>query len=109
VMINWITGLLLVLVIFMACVLAVRKLRGGPLTGPEKLRVVGALALGMREKIILLQVGKKQVLLGVSPGRIQTLHVLEGDDCLADDTRAALLDGSFSQKLMQAMKARSDA
>ena len=60
-----------------------RKLSGISAGGTEKMRIVGGLSLGMREKVILLQVGKKQLVLGVTPGRIDALHVLEGDDCLS--------------------------
>ncbi len=41
------------------------------------LRILGGVSMGTRERIVLLQVGKQQLLVGVAPGRIQTLHVLE--------------------------------
>lgn len=41
------------------------------------LRVLGGLSMGNRERVVLLQVGETQLLLGVAPGRVQTLHVLE--------------------------------
>ncbi len=41
------------------------------------LKIIGGLSMGSREKIVLLQVGKEQLLLGISPGRINTLHVLD--------------------------------
>lgn len=46
----------------------------GPLNG--KLKVLGAISLGARERAVLVQVGEQQILLGVAPGRVQTLHVL---------------------------------
>lgn len=107
-MLNWSIGLLMVLCIFFLCIWGMRKLNGISVNGAEKMRVVGGLSLGMREKVILLQVGKKQLILGVTPGRIDTLHVLEGDDCLVKEESAAVESG-FAQKLMQAMKGRSDA
>jgi len=41
------------------------------------LRVLGGLSMGTRERVVLVQVGETQLLLGVAPGRVQTLHVLE--------------------------------
>ena len=106
----WSMGLLVVLSVFFLCVWGVRKLNGLTVGGAEKMRVVGGLSLGMREKVILLQVGRKQLLLGVTPGRIETLHVLEGDDCLMKEENASLTaDTGFAQKFLQALKARSDA
>jgi flagellar protein FliO/FliZ len=41
------------------------------------LRILGGLSMGSRERVVLIQVGETQLLLGVAPGRVQTLHVLE--------------------------------
>ncbi len=110
-MLHWSVGLLIVLSIFFLCAWGVRKLSGITVGGgSEKMRIVGGLSLGMREKVILLQVGKKQLILGVTPGRIDTLHVLEGDDCLNREEPSAMnVDTGFAQKLMQVMQGRSDA
>ncbi|WP_340123073.1 flagellar biosynthetic protein FliO [Methylobacter svalbardensis] len=106
---HWGVGLLIVLAIFFLCVWGMRKLSGISVNGAEKMRVVGGLSLGMREKVILLQVGKKQLILGVTPGRIEALHVLEGDDCLNSEPSPSMArDSGFAQKLMQVMKGRSD-
>jgi flagellar protein FliO/FliZ len=106
----WGIGLLIVLMVFFLCVWGVRKLGGLTVSSAEKMRVVSGLSLGMREKIVLLQVGKKQLVLGVTPGRIETLHVLEGDDCLLKEEIAPMTsENGFAQKLLQAMKPRSDA
>jgi flagellar protein FliO/FliZ len=108
--VQWSLGLLVVLGIFFLCIWVVGKLGRMNAAGADKMRVVGGLSLGIREKIILLQVGKKQLVLGVTPGRIQTLHVLEGDDCLAGgDTGNSSGKSLFAQKLMQAIKSRPDA
>ena len=107
-MLNWSVGLFVVLCIFFLCIWGMRKLNGISVNGAEKMRVVGGLSLGMREKVILLQVGKKQLILGVTPGRIDALHVLEGDDCLVKD-EPSVMESGFAQKLRQVMKGHSDA
>ncbi|MDD5579450.1 MAG: flagellar biosynthetic protein FliO [Methylobacter sp.] len=110
-MISWSMGLLIVLSLFFLCVWGMRKLTVLSVNGAEKMRIVGGISLGMREKVILLQAGKKQLILGVTPGRIQTLHILEGDDCLLKEEplTSAQETGGFAKKLMQVMKGRSDA
>jgi flagellar protein FliO/FliZ len=106
----WGMGLLIVLGVFFVCVWAVRKLNGSTVNDSERMRVVGGLSLGLREKVILLQVGKKQLVLGVTPGHIETLHVLENDDCLArDGTFPSVAGTGFAQKLMLATKVNPDA
>jgi len=108
-MLHWSVGLLIVLGIFFLCVWGMRKLGGITVNGAGKMRVVGGLSLGMREKVILVQVGKKQLILGVTPGRIDTLHVLEGDDCLnSSESESSGKDSGFSAIVAQVMKGRSN-
>lgn len=51
---------------------AARAARGGP-----ALNVKGGLALGNRERLLWVQAGETHLLLGVSPGSVQTLHVFD--------------------------------
>jgi len=105
----WVIGLLIVLSIFFVCVWALRKLNNSTANDSEKMRVVGVTPLGLREKVVLLQVGKKQLVLAITPGRIETLHVLEGDDCLSKDpTMTTETSSGFAQKLLQAISARPE-
>lgn len=107
---GWILGLMIVLAVFFLCVWGMRKLTGLNPNNAEKMRVVGGLSLGMREKILLVQAGRKQLILGVTPGRIQTLLVLEGDDCLSHEEKGkGPVKSGFALKLVEAIKARSDA
>jgi flagellar protein FliO/FliZ len=40
------------------------------------LRVVASLTVGQRERAVVVQVGDRQLLLGVAPGRVELLHEL---------------------------------
>ena len=42
-----------------------------------QLKVICGVSIGPRERVIVVQVGSTQLVLGVAPGRVQTLHVLE--------------------------------
>lgn len=70
-------SLLLVLGIVFAAAWATRRLRGFGRFGNSSLQVVTDLAVGAKERVVLVQVGKQQLLLGVAPGRVSTLHVLD--------------------------------
>lgn len=52
---------------------------GHPMVGGNTvaMRVLGGLSVGQRERVVLVQVGERQVLLGVSPGRVCALSTLE--------------------------------
>ncbi|PKM11718.1 MAG: flagellar biosynthetic protein FliO [Gammaproteobacteria bacterium HGW-Gammaproteobacteria-3] len=106
---QWGAGLAVVLMLFFICVWAVRKINGMSAIGGARLRIVAGLSLGLREKVVVLEVGKKQLLLGVTPGRIETLLVLDEAECLTrDNPHPVSKDSSFAQKLMQVMKGRFD-
>ena len=70
-------GLLVVLAIIGGAAWGFKRF-GNFQTGVQgKLKVVGGISLSTRERVVLLQVGDKQLVVGVTPGHIQTLHVLD--------------------------------
>lgn len=74
-------GLFLVLALFMACAWLMKRTQGGFLAASKEMKTLGAMSLGTREKAVLVEVEGQKLLLGVSPGRVTTLHVFEqGDD-----------------------------
>jgi len=99
---NWAASLIVVLAIFLFCVWVIRKTQHLSTAQGQTLKVVTGLALGMREKLVLVQVGEKQILLGVTPGRIEKLLILEGDAQLKSDSTPTA--GAFAKKLAQVMK-----
>jgi len=70
-------SLLLVLALVVGLAWLARRLNGGRLAAGRNLRLVGGLSLGSRERIMVVEVGEVQLVLGVAPGRVQTLHVLD--------------------------------
>jgi len=51
------------------------------------LRALESIAIGMKERVVLVQAGEKQLLIGVAPGNVRTLHVF--DEAIAPTTQAA--------------------
>jgi len=58
----------------------------------------------------LLQVGEQQLLLGVAPGRVQTLHVLEQPLEQPTTARGAKrsTDGAFADRLRRVMQQQDE-
>lgn len=100
---NWSLGLIVVLSVFFACVWMMRKMGALPMQTKENMQVVGGLSLGMREKLVLVQVGKKQLVLAITPGKIDNLLVLEGEDQLFKEKPGDTEKSDFSGKLKQIM------
>ena len=69
--------------------------------GNRQLKVIATLPLSTRERVALIQVGEKQILLGVAPGRVSLLEsfdkpVIEPEEDVE----------SFADKLKKSMEAR---
>ncbi|MCD5993015.1 flagellar biosynthetic protein FliO [Pseudomonas sp. CDFA 602] len=70
-------GLLLVVgLIFVLAWVMRRVQRAGP-NNSQVIELVSSRAIGPRDRLVLVQVGNEQVLLGISPGSITPLHVLK--------------------------------
>ena len=72
-----------------------------------QLKVLGAISLGTREKAVLIQVGDQQLLLGVTPQQINTLHTL-AEPLPVRDTHTKPAD-SFAERLKQMMQQRGNS
>ncbi len=91
-------GLLLVIgLIFMLAWLLRRVQQIGPRSN-QVIKLLANQALGPRERLVLVQVGNEQVLLGLSAGRITPLHVMKEPVHLADAEPAT---PEFAQRLME--------
>ncbi len=66
----------LVLAIIFIAAWLVRRMRTFNRVAPGAIEILADVALGTKERAVLLQVGKQQLLVGVAPGRVSTLHVL---------------------------------
>ncbi|WP_412479190.1 flagellar biosynthetic protein FliO [Azonexus sp. IMCC34839] len=53
-----------------------RKLAGERRFGNQAIKIVGGIALGPRERVMLLEIGEEWLVVGVIPGQIRTLHRL---------------------------------
>ncbi len=69
-------GLLFVLALMVAALWALRRVQPGVAAGGVNFRVLATLPLGPRERLLLIQVGGQQLLLGAGPQGVRTLHVL---------------------------------
>ncbi|WP_352160626.1 flagellar biosynthetic protein FliO [Pseudomonas brassicacearum] len=92
-------GLLLVLgLIFFLAWLLRRVQQAGPAGKGQVIDIVGTRALGPRDRLVLVQVGNEQILLGLSPGTITALHVLKEPVQVPSAEQAS---PEFAQRLME--------
>ena len=101
--VQMIIGLVVVLILVFAIAWLLRRVGGVSLTGGGALKVISGMSMGARERVVLLQVGEEQLLLGVSPGRVQTLHVLEKP---IEVEQSAISTSMFADKLAEVIKGK---
>jgi flagellar protein FliO/FliZ len=106
---QWLFALLIVLAIFGGLVWLLRKSGNLTFANKSQLAVVAGLSLGMRERLVLVKVGEKQLLLGVTHGRMEKLMVLEGDQRIFLEPENSNELGLFAQKLKQVMQGKANA
>ena len=107
-------GLLLVVALVFAAAWGVRRFGRLPTAGSGTLQLLGGIAVGQRERVVLIKAGNERLLLGVAPGRVQMLHTLVGEtreppESAAADEPGALpvprgAEDSFQHKLRGLLK-----
>jgi len=70
-------GLILVLILIVGLAWLYRRVGHLPAGGKGMMRVAGGLSLGSRERVVVVEIENQRLVLGVSPGRVQTLYVLD--------------------------------
>ncbi len=97
-MLNMVMGLVIVITLILGLAWAVRKYGRLPANNQIEMKVLGGLSLGTRERAVLVEIEGKRLLLGVAPGRVETLHVMDAKE----NTRT-----EFNKNLTEAMEAKS--
>ena len=82
-------GLAVVLALLGATAWVSRRFRVGAGMRGGLIEVISGLSLGARERVVLIRVGGDQVLVGVSPSGMRTLHVLNQTQTTTASTRPA--------------------
>ncbi len=82
-----------VILLLIAVLVILKRFNGVSASLGGDMRVVSSVSVGQRERAVLVQVGEQQMLLGVGPGNVRTLHVF--DEPAVSSTAAA--SPSFSE------------
>ncbi|MDD5241204.1 MAG: flagellar biosynthetic protein FliO [Sulfuricella sp.] len=85
-----------------------RRLSPGQMGAGGVVRVIGGVALGPKERLVLVEIGETWLVLGVAPGQVNTLHTLTKPEGGVRATEAASpgVEHGFSVWLKKAMQGR---
>lgn len=70
-------GLFAVLLLIGVIAWVVRRMPGLTRSADGSMRVIAGIPVGQRERILLVEVGDEQLVVGVAPGRVELLHHLQ--------------------------------
>ena len=83
-----------------------RRFAPGQNIAGSAMRVVGGVAVGPKERIVLVEVGETWLVVGVAPGQVNALHTLPKQNHNAAVELPAMEQKNFSAWLRQAMQSR---
>ncbi|MFK7733974.1 MAG: flagellar biosynthetic protein FliO [Pseudomonadales bacterium] len=94
---NLVISLILVVALIFACIWVIKRLSNLNQAAGNHLNTIASLSLGTRERIVLVQVGDQQVLIGVAPGRVSKLQTFS--EPVIDVNSLASSKNDFSSQL----------
>ena len=97
-LVQLLLGLLLVIGLIFVLAWVMRRVQQIGPRGGQVIKLVASQALGPRDRLLLVEVGGEQLLLGLSAGRITPLHVLK-EPVASTDSQPATPE--FAQRLME--------
>ncbi len=99
--IQMILGLLFIVLLIFALAWLMRRMGRMQSVMGGCMKLLGGVSLGQRERAVLVQVGETQMLLGVAPGSVRTLHVFDKPVVTTAEPAAG---DSFADKLNAVLK-----
>ena len=107
---QMVLGLAVVIGLLLATLWLIKRL-SMPRGATAGLKVLGAVAVGQRERVVLVEIAGQVLVLGVTPGSVRTLHTLPLEAIRAEPAAATAGNaaGEFSGWLRQSLERRRDA
>jgi flagellar protein FliO/FliZ len=90
-------SLLLVSACLFGLVFLLKRMNHLPANERKSIRVLSSVKVGSREKIMLVEAGERQILVGVTPGSIRTLYAFGG--AVGEDSAASSGNADFASMM----------
>ncbi len=103
-LISLVVSLVLVLLVFFMLAWVMKRLQYGARGAGGAIRVISDMPLGPKERVVLVEVGGTQLLLGLTPGSVRALHTLETP--IAEEKPLSQPSTGFAERLRATMMRR---
>ena len=103
-MLQLVFGLVIVLIAIAAAAWFLRRIGQIQSGAASAMKVLGGVAVGPRERLVLVEIGETWVVVGVAPGRVNHVHTMERPAHINAISPDVMNQPGFSSWLKQAMK-----
>lgn len=103
--VHMLLGLGVVIIVLLGVMHLLKRLGPARLAGSGLMRVVGGVAVGTRERVVVVEVGDTWLVLGVAPGQVRNLHTLPRGENLSEPPRDGM-GNDFAHWLRNTMEKR---
>jgi flagellar protein FliO/FliZ len=100
-------GLVLVLGVLLGLAWAIKRFGPRQLHGNARVKLVGALSLGGRERILVVEVGEQWIVVGAAPGQVNALSVMPRQE-IEGGLESSPASASFADWLKQTVEKRNE-
>jgi len=97
-------SLLIVVAIILVCAWLLKRIGPNRRAGTQHLRVVASTPVGQRERVVIVEVNDRWLVLGIGGGQVTKLDTMEPPITPPSSLGSAPLAGSFASRLGQALK-----
>ncbi|MBZ0105114.1 MAG: flagellar biosynthetic protein FliO [Sulfuricella denitrificans] len=102
-------GLVIVLGTVAAAAWLLKRLAPGQVSAGGAIRLIGGIAVGPKERVVVVEVGETWLVVGVAPGQVTALHNMPRIVNLTETGALAGGDQQFSRWLKDVMRRRNTA
>ena len=100
-------GLVIVIALILILAMLFRRFGDAGLGTPGNMKVLGGISVGQRERLVLVQVGSKQLLVGVAPGNVSQVMVF--DEPLENTANQPVLMNPLLKRFLKADKTEAQS
>ena len=100
-------GLVIVIALILILAMLFRRFGNAGLGTPGNMKVLGGISVGQRERLVLVQVGSKQLLVGVAPGNVSQVMVF--DEPLENTANQPVLMNPLLKRFLKADKTEAQS
>ena len=86
-----------------------KKMNVIPGTGNDLIKVVGGITLNNKDRLLLVQIGEEQLLLGATPGRINKIHKMEEPITVAENQGQSSVSKEKFSRILKSFNSGADS